>query len=198
MSPSSDTMGSVAFLALLGSAYAQTIDTTTIGAALGQPATGSTRSGTTVTGSLTLDECTYTGPAVTQNTRCYNGAIPGPTFYLEAGDTFQLTITNLLNAEGHDTSSLHNFYRDFDKTNIHTHGLHISSASPGDDIFTEVATQTSYTYTYTIPADHMGGTFWCKCRGSRTRPSRATRTQTVGGEAHPEARARGCSSGVRS
>ena len=144
--------------ALLGAVHAQT---DVIGAPLATLATGSTRTGTnTVSGTLSLAVCTYTGPSVVQQTRCFNGGIPGPTFYLKAGDTWTLTINNQLPAEAHDTSGLHNFYRDFDKTNIHTHGLHISSAAPGDDIFTEVDAGTSYTYTYTIPADHMGGTFW--------------------------------------
>ena len=30
----------------------------------------------------------------------------------------------------------------------------------GDDIFTEVAAGTSNTYSYVLPANHMGGTFW--------------------------------------
>ena len=150
------------FRAVLASfSMAAAVDTSTIGAALEQPATGSTRTGTnTVTGSLTIMECTYTGPAVVQKTRCFNGAIPGPTFYLRAGDTFTLSVSNALPAETHDTSSLHNFYRDLDRTNVHTHGLHITSAAPGDDIFTEVGPGDTYTYTYSIPSDHMGGTFW--------------------------------------
>jgi len=43
---------------------------------------------------------------------------------------------------------------------LHTHGLHVSSEAPGDDIFTEVAAGTSNTYSYVLPANHMGGTFW--------------------------------------
>ena len=146
-------------LSLLDSAAA--IDTSTVGAALESPATGTVRTGTnSVSAYLAIAECTYVGPAVTQKTRCYNGALPGPTFYLKPGDTFTLTLSNQLDAETHDTSTLHNTYRDFDKTNVHTHGLHIGSTAPGDDVFTEVPAGTNYTYTYTIPAEHMGGTFW--------------------------------------
>ena len=46
------------------------------------------------------------------------------------------------------------------KSNLHTHGLHIDGMAPGDSIFTEIDAQTSYTYTYNIPSNHMGGTFW--------------------------------------
>jgi FtsP/CotA-like multicopper oxidase with cupredoxin domain len=45
-------------------------------------------------------------------------------------------------------------------TNLHTHGLHISSASPGDNVLHVVEPQTDYEYTYEIPANHAGGTFW--------------------------------------
>jgi FtsP/CotA-like multicopper oxidase with cupredoxin domain len=50
--------------------------------------------------------------------------------------------------------------QDFETTNLHTHGLHISGESPGDNIFTTVGPSALNTYTYVIPADHMGGTFW--------------------------------------
>ena len=77
-----------------------------------------------------------------------------------AGDTLTLTFVNNLPAAGFDTSSLHNEFRDISKSNLHTHGLHISGEAPGDSIFTEIDAQASYSYTYSIPSNHMGGTFW--------------------------------------
>jgi len=79
---------------------------------------------------------------------------------VKAGDTLTVTLRNKLPVAGFDTSSLHNQYRTLDVTNIHTHGLHISGEAPGDSIFTEVAAGESYTYTYKLPTNHMGGTFW--------------------------------------
>ena len=79
---------------------------------------------------------------------------------MKAGDTLTVTLRNKLPVAGFDTSSLHNQYRTLDVTNIHTHGLHISGEAPGDSIFTEVAAGESYTYTYKLPTNHMGGTFW--------------------------------------
>ena len=76
------------------------------------------------------------------------------------GDTLTLTFVNNLPAAGFDTSSLHNEFRDISKSNLHTHGLHIDGEAPGDSVFTEIAAQASYTYTYNIPSNHMGGTFW--------------------------------------
>ena len=141
--------------ALLPCLAAQAITTSSTGGAIEYP--------TEVSGSifsLTLDEYTYVGPTVTQNTRAYNGDIVGPTLRVSPGTTITLTLTNDLAAEAFGTASLHNEFRQLSVTNLHTHGLHISGAAPGDSIFTEVAAGQSYTYTYVIPANHMGGTFW--------------------------------------
>jgi len=137
------------------SASSQAITTSTTGGALEYPAV---QTGTTF--SLTIDEYTYVGPTVTQNTRAYNGDIVGPTLRVSPGTTITLTLTNDLQAAGFNTAALHNEFRQISVTNLHTHGLHISGNAPGDSIFTEVAAGASYTYTYVIPANHMGGTFW--------------------------------------
>ena len=42
-----------------------------------------------------------------------------------------------------------------------SHGLHVSPRAPGDEIaLTRVLPGETYEYTYDIPKDHMGGTFW--------------------------------------
>ena len=102
----------------------------------------------------------YQGPAVTQNTRGYNGGLVGPTIRINPGDSLSVQLTNGMAAEAYETGTLHNEYRQFDTTNLHTHGLHISGEPPGDSIFTEVAPGETYTYQYQLPASHMGGTFW--------------------------------------
>jgi len=79
---------------------------------------------------------------------------------VKPGDTLTVELTNSLTPEGFDTASLHNDYRTIDTTNLHTHGLHISGEEPGDSIFVEVEPGETHTYTYVIPSDHMGGTFW--------------------------------------
>jgi FtsP/CotA-like multicopper oxidase with cupredoxin domain len=45
-------------------------------------------------------------------------------------------------------------------TNVHTHGLHISGESPGDDVTRAFEGQRGGDYVYDIPANHMGGSFW--------------------------------------
>jgi FtsP/CotA-like multicopper oxidase with cupredoxin domain len=131
------------------------IDTATIGAPIEFPTVDSSLSVT-----LTLAEGQYEGPGVVQNTRMYNGQVLGPTIKVSPGDTLNINVINNLPTPGFDTSALHNEFKTFDITNLHTHGLHVSSNAPGDDIFTEVAAQTANQYTYELPANHMGGTFW--------------------------------------
>ena len=131
------------------------ITTNTAGAAIEFPATDS--SGSVI---LTLAEGVYTGVGVVQNTRMYNSQPVGPTIRVTPGQTFSVTVANTLPAPGFSTASLHNRFKSLDITNLHTHGLHISSAAPGDDIFTEVTSGQTYTYTYVLPDNHMGGTFW--------------------------------------
>jgi FtsP/CotA-like multicopper oxidase with cupredoxin domain len=40
------------------------------------------------------------------------------------------------------------------------HGLHISGVGVGDNVFTSIHPGESLTYTYDVPSNHMGGTFW--------------------------------------
>jgi len=86
--------------------------------------------------------------------------MPGGTIRVQPGDTLEVTLVNSLAAEAFETEGLHNQYKDIDATNLHTHGLHINGVAPGDSIFTVVEPGATYTYTYEIPVDHMGGTFW--------------------------------------
>jgi FtsP/CotA-like multicopper oxidase with cupredoxin domain len=53
-----------------------------------------------------------------------------------------------------------NVLRHPNTTNIHTHGLHVSSMAPGDDPFQIIAPGSELTSHFQIPAYHMGGTHW--------------------------------------
>ena len=116
---------------------------------------------TEFTVNLTLSRYLYNGPnGLQQWTRAYNNELSGPTIRVKPGDTLHIRLTNNLANELYDTSSLHNNFKDFDTTNVHTHGLHIHGETPGDNIFTSVHAGSTYEYTYEIPANHMGGIHW--------------------------------------
>jgi FtsP/CotA-like multicopper oxidase with cupredoxin domain len=51
-------------------------------------------------------------------------------------------------------------FKDPNVTNLHTHGLHLSGESPGDDVTRFFEGGFGGDFVYDIPADHMGGTFW--------------------------------------
>ncbi len=106
--------------------------------------------------SFTIDGETLTTRAYRQEGGCYS--IPGPTLMMEPGNTYVLRFRNLLPFE--PASSVHNDFKDPNVTNVHTHGLHISGESPGDDVTRLFEGGFGGDYVYDIPADHMGGTYW--------------------------------------
>ena len=63
------------------------------------------------------------------------------------GTTYKLTLQN----DSADSTL---------KTNIHTHGLHITGSGDGDDVTRFVTGGNCLEYTWDIPADHPGGTNW--------------------------------------
>uniref|UniRef100_A0A7S4F7G8 Plastocyanin-like domain-containing protein n=1 Tax=Chrysotila carterae TaxID=13221 RepID=A0A7S4F7G8_CHRCT len=110
---------------------------------------------------LTFAEYTMQGPdGFTQLTRSFDGMFGGPTLRVQPGSTLYLTVHNQLTPEKVSTSGSTNGILRIDSTNIHTHGLHISPLSPGDDMFTKIGPGTSYEYIFEIPKDHMPGTHW--------------------------------------
>ena len=96
-------------------------------------------------------------------TAANNYILPGPILRVKPGDTLSVTIHNNLGANAdvsatctNDLNTIHNP----NTTNIHTHGLHISSVEPADSVWVQIAPGTTYTHSYTIPSDHAGGTHW--------------------------------------
>lgn len=94
-------------------------------------------------------------------TRTYEGRIGGPTIRTRPGQVLRI---NLINQFPIDTRFPRlpdeNTPHEFNKTNIHTHGLHVSPQGNSDNIFLEIAPQTSFLYEFFIPANHPAGTFF--------------------------------------
>ena len=82
---------------------------------------------------------------------------------MEPGNTYKLTLRN--------TAADSSLY-----TNIHTHGLHISGSGDADDITRKVPGGSCLDYTWDIPSDHPGGTYWY-----HPHYHTQTNTQTAGG-----------------
>lgn len=75
----------------------------------------------------------------------WNDNIPvGPTIKVKPGDTLRVNLTNEL----------------MDKTNLHTHGLHISPKENSDNVLLEIKNREIQGYEYVIDDNHYPGTFW--------------------------------------
>lgn len=85
-------------------------------------------------------------------------SVPGPTFKMSPGNKYILRLHNLLPYT--EKEQAHNVFKDPDIVNIHTHGLHISGESPGDDVTRAFEGGRGGDFVWDIPADHMGGTYW--------------------------------------
>ncbi|MBW8780480.1 MAG: tyrosinase family protein [Verrucomicrobia bacterium] len=91
--------------------------------------------------------------------RSYNGRLVGPTLRAHPGETLYITLKNDLTAEpGHDGG--HNTLHDFNTTNLHTHGLHVSPSGISDNVLLEIPPGATQEYEIVIPPDHPAGTFW--------------------------------------
>ena len=103
----------------------------------------------------------------------YNGSLPAPTLRLRAGDSLTVELRNaLVIAERFPgvfntsflarhglVNSTPNVSLPRGATNLHMHGLHVRPDE--DDTFAMVRPAGGErTYTYNLPIDHHGGTFW--------------------------------------
>ena len=114
-------------------------------------------------GTLEIGAATLTVGADTLTTRAYrqagkNYSIPGPTIRMTPGNTYVLTLKNLL-PYGTPSTTVNDF-KDPNITNIHTHGLHVSPMSPSDDVMRLINGSYCGDYVYQVPGTHMGGTLW--------------------------------------
>jgi len=85
-------------------------------------------------------------------------SIPGPTIRMTPGNKYVLKFRNRLPYEAPEAA--HNVFKDPNVSNLHTHGLHISGETPGDDVTRSFEGGAGGDFVYDILDDHMGGTFW--------------------------------------
>ena len=72
--------------------------------------------------------------------RAYDDSLVGPTLVVNSGDTIALTLDNQLDAH----------------TNVHFHGMHVSPAGNGDNIFLSVEPGEQFAYSLPIPDEPSG------------------------------------------
>ena len=115
-------------------------------------------------GTLIMDEVTMTlnnGETLTTRAYAQDGqtpSVPGPTIIMDPGKKYVLKFENRLSYEPLSTD--HNVFKDPNVTNLHTHGLHTTGDTPGDDATRIFEGRTGGDYVFDMTVDHMGGTFW--------------------------------------
>ncbi len=107
-------------------------------------------------------------------THSYNRQFPGETIYIDPGATLNFRLENHLSFTGASVTNTtppvlgnndSKEVRDFiigqrNKTNLHTHGLHVSPLGYADNVMLIVNTNRGVEYKYEIPTNHAPGTHW--------------------------------------
>ena len=94
------------------------------------------------------------------NLRLYDGRLTGPTLEVIPGDTLNVDVVNNLPPDPPPPSDDINKPHGFNRTNLHTHGLHVSPAGNADNVLLEVQPGRRFQNEIKIPRDHPAGTFW--------------------------------------
>jgi FtsP/CotA-like multicopper oxidase with cupredoxin domain len=92
--------------------------------------------------------------------RSYEGVSPGPTLRMRPGDTLRIELINDLppnrDALPADMSRPHQF----NNTNFHFHGAHVSPSGIADNVMRSMAPGNTYDIEIEVPDDHTRGTYW--------------------------------------
>ncbi len=92
--------------------------------------------------------------------RNYNDELVGPTLRLHPGDTLAITLKNKLEEKEVIMPADINVPHNFNVTNFHSHGLHVSPSGNSDNVLIVIRPGVNFDVEIKIPEDHPTGTFW--------------------------------------
>jgi len=92
--------------------------------------------------------------------RTYEGTSPGPTLRLKPGDVLRIKLINDMPPNRDPGPVDHGLPHDFNTTNLHSHGLHVSPSGISDNVMRVMQPGESYDIEIAIPSDHIPGTNW--------------------------------------
>lgn len=102
------------------------------------------------------------GRDVPLHLRSYNKGLIGPTLRVRPGQLMKIRLDNILPIIAEppigDINKPH--ISNFNITNLHTHGLHVSPGGNSDNVFVQVRPKEEFEYEIYVPEGHPGGTFW--------------------------------------
>ena len=151
-------LGATGALATAGRAGA-TATTPPAPGAFFEPAVLRSRGGTLSVHTVARPGLVQIGAPKRVSTFTFDGALPGYTWDVDAGDTLAVRMVNHLPPlEPHPM--VMDRPHEWTTTNLHTHGLHVSPQDNHDNIFITIPPGGHQDYVFEIPADHPGGLFW--------------------------------------
>jgi FtsP/CotA-like multicopper oxidase with cupredoxin domain len=92
--------------------------------------------------------------------RTYEGAVQGPTLRLKPGDVLRIELINDMPPNRDQAPIDHLLPHQFNTTNFHSHGLHVSPSGISDNVMRMMEPGESYDIEIAIPSDHIPGTNW--------------------------------------
>jgi FtsP/CotA-like multicopper oxidase with cupredoxin domain len=92
--------------------------------------------------------------------RTYEGTVPGPTLRVRPGDVLRIKLINDLPPNREPAPVVHSLPHQFNTTNFHSHGMHVSPSGIADNVMRVMEPGQSYDIEIAIPADHVPGTNW--------------------------------------
>jgi FtsP/CotA-like multicopper oxidase with cupredoxin domain len=92
--------------------------------------------------------------------RTYEGVSPGPTLRCRPGDTLRIRLINDLPPNRDETPVKSYHPHNFNTTNFHFHGSHVSPGGIADNVFRSMLPGQGYDVEIAIPKDHTRGTYW--------------------------------------
>src|SRR6266446_1979290 len=92
--------------------------------------------------------------------RTYEGTVPGPTLRVRPGDVLRIKLINDLPPNREPAPAVHSLPHQFNTTNFHAHGMHVSPSGIADNVMRVMEPGQSYDIEIAIPADHVPGTNW--------------------------------------
>lgn len=100
--------------------------------------------------------------------RTYNGKMVGPTLRLKPGDTLRVKLQNNMppcdpkfpERCSHGADDVMNTPGNFNITNLHTHGFHVSPTGNSDNVLLQIQPGVEFDYEIKVPPNHPAGTFW--------------------------------------
>jgi len=98
-------------------------------------------------------------PYASAKLRLYSGELPGPTFRVSPGDEMEIALHNRMPTNP-DRETVLNTPNQFNSTNLHFHGFHVSPKGNSDNVYLQINPGESFNYLVRLPEDHPAGNYW--------------------------------------